>query len=78
MRLEELPPKLRRAAINAIARDELARLPKRPSVSRRAVARPAGGRWTCVRCRAVFGAYAAAERHVDDAHGAGRIEWGEA
>ncbi|HEY7009061.1 MAG TPA: hypothetical protein VH395_08985 [Jatrophihabitantaceae bacterium] len=78
MRLEELPPKLRRAAIEAIARDELARLPKRPPVSRRAVARPAGGRWTCARCRAEFRAYATAERHVDETHGAGRIEWGEA
>ncbi|HKE66809.1 MAG TPA: hypothetical protein VKB59_19460 [Micromonosporaceae bacterium] len=78
MRLEDLPPKLRQAAINAIARDELARATRPPAVPRSQPARSGrGGRWTCHRCDETFSAYAPAERHVDTEHGAGRIAWAE-
>jgi hypothetical protein len=38
-------------------------------------ARARGGRWRCHRCGQVFGAYATAERHVDEEHApGGRLE----
>lgn len=69
-----MPPKLRRAALAAIARDTLGTLP--PVVSRGPVrSSPARGmRWACKACGEIFTAYKPAERHVDEVHGAGRIE----
>jgi uncharacterized C2H2 Zn-finger protein len=31
--------------------------------------------WRCTRCDEVLRSWAAAERHVDEVHGAARLEW---
>lgn len=45
------------------------------STRRSASRRSGGGLFTCRTCGATFTAYATAERHIDQAHHAGRLEW---
>jgi hypothetical protein len=79
MRLDDLPPKLRRAAVAAMARDQLAALTRDPVPRAPAqhVEPARGSVWRCHSCGAHFTAWAAALRHVDDGDcdGAARIEW---
>jgi hypothetical protein len=86
-RLEDLPPRLRRAAVAAIARDQLAVLerkaaPAAPYDSRDSRGAEAAGAssssaWRCHACGERFAAWSRALAHVDagDCHGAARLEW---
>lgn len=70
MRLEDLPAgRLRKAAIEAIARDELERSRTMPETAapapRRRSEKPARRTWRCARCGHAETAYKAAERHAD-------------
>lgn len=75
--LDKLPPKLRKALEEADARGEdrvRARTGDRPPTPPRArPVRIPDSPVRCITCGETFPSYARAERHVDEAHGAGRI-----
>jgi len=79
MNLDDMPPRMRKAAVAALARDLDKRA--RPKVIRpgrsadRSLPAPstrAGSRYRCETCGATFDPWAAAQRHADT-HGGARI-----
>jgi hypothetical protein len=75
MRYEDLPPKLRAAVDAQLAVTDITEV--LPAVAVRTGKSGRGGRWTCARCGNSYRAYAPAERHIDQEHHAGRIEWAD-
>jgi hypothetical protein len=73
MRLEDLP-----AADQRAIRSGRARAPEMSAAGRPARPRGQAGRWHCRGiggCGEAFAAYARAERHIDQTHRAGRLDW---